>query len=65
MYTGFELAGADGEYRPAECVVSGNKLYISSQDVPEPLHIRYLWTNYSADIPIYNRAGLPLAPFRA
>ncbi len=63
--SGFEIAGADGEFRHAVCAVSGNKLSVSSSEVPEPLHVRYLWTNYSADIPIYNEAGLPLAPFRA
>ena len=62
--TGFELAGADGEYRPADFSVSGTKITVSSPEVPEPLHVRYLWTNYSADIPVYNKDGEPLAPFR-
>ncbi len=63
-FTGFTLAGDDGVYKPANCTVSGNKIFVSSPDVPEPQHIRYLWMNYSAEIPIYNTAGLPLAPFK-
>ena len=64
-YSGFELAGADGEYKPAECHIDGDKIYVRSPEVPEPRHVRYLWTNYTPDIPIYNASGLPLAPFRA
>ena len=61
---GFELAGADGEYHPADFTLSGSRITVSCPDVPEPIAVRYLWTNYSADIPVYNADGLPLAPFR-
>ena len=64
-YSGFELAGEDGIYKPAECHIDRNVIYVKSAEVPAPQHVRYLWTNYAADIPIYNAAGLPLAPFRA
>ncbi len=63
--SGFELAGADGDFHPASCEVSGDTITVTSAEVPEPVSVRYLWTNYSADIPIYNKSGLPLAPFRA
>ena len=62
---GFELAGADGEFRAADFEVSVTTITVSSPDVPEPVHVRYLWTNYTDIIPIYNENGLPLAPFRA
>ena len=62
--TGFEIAGADGKFLPAECRLNGDRISVYSPEVAAPLHVRYLWTNYSADIPIYNEAGLPLAPFR-
>lgn len=61
--SGFEAAGADGIFYPADCTVSGSTITVSSPEVPEPCHVRYLWTNYTADIPVYNGAGLPLAPF--
>ena len=63
--SGFEIAGADEVYRPADFEVGGNVITVSSPDVPEPEHVRYLWTNYTDKIPIYSSEGLPLAPFRA
>ena len=62
---GFELAGADGDFKPADFSVNGNKIFVTSPEVPEPVYIRYLWTNYSDKIPVYSTDGLPLAPFRA
>lgn len=62
--SGFELAGADGVFRPADCVIDGDTVTVTSPDVSAPVSVRYLWTNYSADIPLYNTSGLPLAPFR-
>ncbi|MCR4780492.1 MAG: sialate O-acetylesterase [Ruminiclostridium sp.] len=61
--SGFELAGADGTFRPAQCKVSGNKITVFSKEVPHPVSVRYLWTNYSDSIPIYNESSLPLPPF--
>ena len=62
--TGFELAGDDGNFVPADITIDGDTIFVFSPEIPEPVSVRYLWTNYSADIPIYNKAGLPLAPFR-
>jgi sialate O-acetylesterase len=62
---GFELAGADGAYHPADFTVSGSRITVTSPDVPEPVAVRYLWTNYTADIPVYNADGEPLAPLRS
>ena len=59
---GFELAGADGAYHPADFTLNGSRITVSSPEVPEPVAVRYLWTNYSADTPIYNADGQPLAP---
>lgn len=61
---GFELAGDDGEYHPADFTLNGTCITVSSPEVPDPVSVRYLWTNYSSDIPVYNAAGQPLAPFR-
>ncbi|MCM1335780.1 MAG: sialate O-acetylesterase [Bacteroides sp.] len=60
---GFEIAGADGVYRPAAFELRGEKIFVRSDEVPEPLHVRYLWTNY-AEVTLYGKNGLPLAPFR-
>lgn len=61
----FEIAGYDGVFNPAEVSVSGCNITVSCAEVPEPVYIRYLWTNYTDVIPVYNGEGQPLAPFRA
>ncbi len=60
---GFELAGADGVYKPAEFELRGNKIFVFSNDVSEPLNVRYEWTNYG-EVTLFGRNGLPVAPFR-
>ncbi len=62
--SGFEVAGTDGNFVPADFTVSGHTITVSCPDVPEPAQIRYLWTNYTDEIPIYSTGGVPLAPFR-
>ncbi len=60
---GFEVAGADHIYHPAEARIEGNKVVLSNPKVPKPVAARYGWS----DIPklsLYNSAGLPAAPFR-
>jgi sialate O-acetylesterase len=62
--TGFEIAGADGKYVPAEVKVDGNTLLVTSADVASPAAVRYAW----ADDPVcnlVNEMGLPASPFRS
>ena len=63
-FTGFELAGADGVYYPADYTLNGgNQITLTSDKVPAPVSARYLWYNYCPAI-VYSKNGLPLAPFR-
>ena len=62
-FTGFELAGADGLYYPADYTLNGNQITLTSDKVPAPVSARYLWYNYCPAI-VYAKNGLPLAPFR-
>lgn len=63
---GFEIAGADGKYHPAEAIVKENDLsvYVFSKDVAEPREVRY---GYRAFMPGNLRStwGLPVVPFKA
>lgn len=60
---GFEIAGADKEFKPAKPEIKGNKILVSSEEVKEPLYVRYCWTNYG-EVTVFGVNGLPLAPFR-
>ena len=59
---GFEVAGADREYRPATAKLDGNSVVLSSPEVPEPRYVRYGWQDVPA-VNLYNAAGLPASPF--
>lgn len=60
---GFEVAGADGRFVPARAEIAGDRVLVSSPDVPEPVHVRYAWKNDPAEANLYNREGLPASPF--
>ena len=60
----FAIAGADKKFVWAKAKIEGDKIIVSSEEVPEPKYVRYAW----ADNPVYpnliNKEGLPAAPFR-
>ena len=60
---GFSIAGADGAFHPAEAVIAGDTVEVSSPDVAKPVAVRYAWANVP-DGNLFNTAGLPASPFR-
>jgi len=62
-FTGFEVAGADKVYVPAEYELAGDKIIVSSKKVARPVYARYAWFNYGP-MTIFTKAGLPLTTFR-
>jgi len=61
--TGFQIAGADRVFRDAEARVEGTIVIVSHPDVPIPEAVRYAFANAPAAT-LFNREGLPAAPFR-
>lgn len=61
--SGFELAGADGIFKEAKAVFNGDKVFVYSEEVKEPIMARYLWTNYG-EVTVFGTNNLPMAPFR-
>ena len=59
----FDLAGADGKYFPADAVIKGDKVIISSKNVKKACNARFGW-NELGNFNFYNKAGLPAMPFR-
>ena len=60
---GFAIAGADKKFVWAKAKINGQKIEVWSDDVKEPVAVRYAW----ADNPVCNMfstSGLPLTPFR-
>lgn len=61
--TGFQIAGADKQWKPAEARINAREVIVSSPDVKQPVAVRYGW----AEVPdgnLFNGAGLPASPFR-
>lgn len=60
--TGFEVAGEDGVFVPADARISGNLVVVSSPKVPHPKVVRYAWSPYPL-CSLYSKEGLPAFPF--
>ena len=60
--TGFELAGPDGKFAPAEARIEGATVVVSAPAVPEPRFVRYAWKDLP-DCNLFNGENLPASPF--
>ncbi len=61
--SGFEIAGADGKYIPAEVRIEGSRICVSGNGITSPKYVRYSWVNYG-EVTVFSKNGIPLAPFR-
>ncbi len=61
--SGFEVAGTDNKFTPANARIDGDAVVVSSDSVPAPAAVRYAWAD-SPTCNLYNKEGLPAAPFR-
>lgn len=70
--TGFEIAGADGEYVAAKAEFADKEAWhadegvaiIHVSGVTDPVSVRYLWTNYTDEFSLYDdENGIPMPPF--
>lgn len=59
---GFEIAGAEGKYFPAEARIEGEKVVLSNPAVELPLHARYAWRDHGI-ASLFNEEGLPASTF--
>jgi sialate O-acetylesterase len=60
---GFELAGADEVFVPAEARIEGDAVIVSTSAVRAPAFVRYAWTNNPTAC-LFDQGGLPAGPFR-
>lgn len=61
---GFEIAGSDQRFYPAQAVIRGNEVVVWSNQVTQPVAVRYGWYDDNVDINLYNQENLPASPFR-
>ena len=60
---GFQIAGADQQWKSAEAKIDGDKVIVSSSEVTQPVAVRYAWKDWP-DCNLYNGADLPASTFR-
>ena len=57
------IAGADKKYVWSKAKLQGKKLVVWSDQVAEPVSVRYAWADNPQGANLYNKAGLPASPF--
>ncbi|MBR6598728.1 MAG: sialate O-acetylesterase [Oscillospiraceae bacterium] len=63
LIAGFEIAGKDKKFTEAYATINGNTISVYSDEVDEPVYVRYNFTNYG-EVNLFGKNGLPVAPFR-
>ncbi|MCO5238460.1 MAG: sialate O-acetylesterase [Chitinophagaceae bacterium] len=61
---GFEIAGADKKFYWARAEIRHNKVIVWSDNVTEPVAVHYGWADDNIEANLFNKEGLPAAPFR-
>lgn len=59
----FTIAGSDGQFVPAEAVIDGETVVVSSEAISQPVAVRFAWRD-DAEPNFANQEGLPASPFR-
>ena len=60
----FTIAGEDKKFVPADARIEGDVVVVFSPQVTKPAAVRYAWVNVPVGCNLFNKAGLPAAPFR-
>ncbi len=61
---GFAIAGADQKFVWAKAKIKDDKIIVYSDEIVNPVAVRYAWGNNPDDANLYNKEGLPASPFR-
>jgi sialate O-acetylesterase len=61
---GFAIAGEARIFHWARAHIQGDKVFVYSEKVRQPVAVRYGWADNPDDVNLYNVEGLPASPFR-
>ena len=62
--TEFAIAGADKKFVWATAKIEDGKVIVWTDNIPNPLYVRYAWADNPVNPSLYNKEGLPASPFR-
>lgn len=60
----FAIAGEDRKFVWANAIIKGNSVVVSQKDIPNPVAVRYAWSDNPADANLINKERLLASPFR-
>lgn len=60
----FAIAGADKKYVWAKARFEGNQVIVWSDQIADPVYVRYAWADNPVNPNLYNKEGLPASPFQ-
>jgi sialate O-acetylesterase len=63
LLTHFELADQEGTWHPADATIDGAKVIVRNERLSRPAAVRYAYAINPQQCRLYNRDGLPAAPF--
>jgi sialate O-acetylesterase len=61
----FAVAGTNRKFVWANARISNNKLILWSDEIKDPVYVRYAWADNPEGANLYNIEGLPASPFEA
>ncbi|MEQ8581523.1 MAG: sialate O-acetylesterase [Marinoscillum sp.] len=61
---GFAIAGKDQQFVWAQAKIKGDQITVWSEQVKDPVAVRYAWADNPDQANLYNQEGLPASPFR-
>jgi sialate O-acetylesterase len=61
----FALAGINKYFVWAEAIIQNNHVVVRSDEIPDPVYVRYAWADNPEGANLYNVEGLPASPFEA
>jgi sialate O-acetylesterase len=61
----FAIAGANKKFVWAQASIENNHVVVRSDEVPDPMYVRYAWADNPEGANLYNAEELPASPFEA
>ena len=60
----FEISGSDKKFYKAKAKIEKDRVIVWSDEVANPVAVRFAWSINPNEFNLYNKEGLPAIPFR-
>jgi sialate O-acetylesterase len=61
----FSVAGEDKKFVWANATIKNDDVVVWSENISDPVYVRYAWADNPDGVNLYNKEGLPASPFEA